>query len=365
MIRPGRNEVFLSVSASGTVEAPPESVRKGRISLPEAFCLDSGEVLVGPEVHYSLLGPSNGPLVVVLGGISATRDVATAPPSGPLGWWNEMVGPGLPVDTGRFRVLAIDWLGKHSTLFRPSTNGSREACTSLEGTGRCPVISTRDQARALAHVLDKLETGPIHTFVGSSYGGMVGLAFAAEFPDLVDRLVVISGAHRTHPMATAHRVVQRRIVGLGGANGSVDDGLALSRALAMTTYRSIEEFEERFATPSISVAGDHRFEVEEYLLAQGSKFCTRITPEAFLCLSLSIDTHDIAPASVGIPTDLISVTSDTLVPPWLMKELEEGLAGPCRHHQIDSIFGHDAFLKEAEAIGSLLIQILDREDLSS
>jgi len=353
------------VSASGTVEARPKSVQKSRVHLPDPFRLDSGEVLVGPEVHYSLLGPSNGPLVVVLGGISATRDVATAPPSGPLGWWNEMVGPGLPVDTSRFRVLAIDWLGKHSTPFRPSTNGSKQARTPREEARKYPVISTRDQARALSHVLEELETGPIHTFVGSSYGGMVGLAFAAMYPDLVDRLVVISGAHRTHPMATAHRVVQRRIVELGGANGSVDDGLALSRALAMTTYRSIEEFEERFATPSISVEGDHRFEVEEYLLAQGSKFCTRITPEAFLCLSLSIDTHDIAPSSVGVPADLISITSDTLVPPWLMKELEEGLAGPCRHHQIDSLFGHDAFLKEVEAIGSLLIQILDREDFPS
>jgi len=272
-----------------------------------------------------------------------------------------MVGPGLPVDTERFRVLGIDWLGKHPAPFQPSTNGSSSKRTAHGGSRRYPVISTRDQAGALRHVLEELETGPVHTFLGSSYGGMVGLAFAAEFPELVDRLVVISGAHRTHPMATAHRVVQRRIVELGGANGSVDDGLALSRALAMTTYRSIEEFEGRFATPSISVEGNHRFEVEEYLLAQGSKFCTRITPEAFLCLSLSIDTHDIAPSSVDIPVDLISVTSDTLVPPWLMQELEEGLAGPCRHHQIESIFGHDAFLKEVEAIGSLLIQILDRE----
>jgi homoserine O-acetyltransferase len=193
---------------------------------------------------------------------------------------------------------------------------------------------------------------------------MVGLAFAAEYPDLVDRLVVISGAHRTHPMATAHRVVQRRIVELARGSGSVNDGLALSRALAMTTYRSIGEFEERFATPSTLVDEDHRFEVEEYLLAQGEKFCTRITADAFLCLSLSIDTHDIPPSSVCVSTDLISVDSDTLVPAWLMEELEEGLSGPCRHHRIDSIFGHDAFLKEVKAIGSRLTQILDRRAIS-
>ncbi len=362
----------MSLSALETAGNRPSSIQKAAVPLPGAFELESGDVLLGGEVHYSLVGPDDGPLVVALGGISATRDV-TGPTrdvtagtlSGPSGWWSEMVGPGLPIDTNRFRVLGIDWLGKHATEFR--TGGEPEE-SGREGPPvprPYPVISSRDQARALRQVLEAVGTGPIHTFVGSSYGGMVGLAFAAEFPDQVARLVVISGAHRTHPMATAHRVVQRRIVELGEASGTVADGLALSRALAMTTYRSIEEFEGRFDTASITVGGDYRFEVENYLLAQGEKFCTRITPEAFLCLSLSIDIHEVHPASVKVSTDLISVESDTLVPVWLMEELEAELAGPCRHHRIGSIYGHDAFLKEVEAIGTILTRTLDREGVLS
>jgi homoserine O-acetyltransferase len=90
-----------------------------------------------------------------------------------------------------------------------------------------------------------------------------------------------------------------------------------------------------------------------------------MAPDAFLCLSLSIDLHDVDPFTVDVPTDLISVDSDTLVPPWLMDELEAGLAGPARHHRISSIYGHDAFLKEVEAVGGLLSRILKREDRPS
>jgi homoserine O-acetyltransferase len=276
-----------------------------------------------------------------------------------------MVGPGRPVDTDRYRVLGMDWLGKHPLRFLAHAQAAATRGTDPKSDRRFPLISTQDQARALHHVLEELGTGSVHTFVGSSYGGMVGLAFAAEYPRCLNRLVVISGAHRTHPMATAHRVVQRRIVELGRGTGCVSDGLALARALAMTTYRSVDEFDVRFSTRPGDHDGTPRFDVEEYLLAQGAKFCARMAPDAFLCLSLSIDLHDTDPSAVDVPTDLISVDSDTLVPPWLMQELEVGLAGPTRHHRIRSIYGHDAFLKEVDAIGGLLSRILKREDTPS
>jgi homoserine O-acetyltransferase len=259
----------------------------------------------------------------------------------------------------------MDWLGKHCTRFLPHADGATDRATESLTSRRFPLISTQDQARALHRLLAYLGTESVHTFVGSSYGGMVGLAFAAEYPRYLRRLVVISGAHRTHPMATAHRMVQRRIVEMGRAAGSVGEGLALARALAMTTYRSMDEFEGRFTTEPRGHGGDPRFGVEEYLLAQGTRFCSRMAPDAFLCLSLSIDLHDVDPFTVDVPTDLISVDSDTLVPPWLMDELEAGLAGPARHHRISSIYGHDAFLKEVEAVGGLLSRILKREDRPS
>ncbi len=361
VFRPGRSEVFLYTSATDAAETKTGLSTDGRVSLPDPFLLEAGDSLLGAEVRYSLGGPKDAPLVVALGGISATREVTNLGPEGALGWWSEMVGPGRAVDTNRFRVLGIDWLGKHATDFLHLEGSTPPAWPEPGGARSYPVITTGDQARALFHVLAETGLDRVHTFIGSSYGGMVGLAFAVEFPAVLDRLVVISGAHRTHPMATAHRLVQRRIVELGRAGGFPDHGLALSRALAMTTYRSIEEFEERFNPSPLTEPAVYGFEVESYLLAQGEKFCARTTADAFLCLSLSIDIHDVPPSSVVVPTDLISVRSDSLVPTWLMDELEKGLAGPSSHERIDSLYGHDAFLKEVETIGGRLRQILDRD----
>jgi homoserine O-acetyltransferase len=347
-------------------EAPSTSIRpaparEGRVHLVDPFRLRSGELVRNAALSYLLYGNPDGPAVVALGGISADRHVAGSSPEGPGGWWADTVGPGRGIDTDHCLVIGIDWLGgsplqlaRHGS---PDTDRSAIPAPDVDH----PVITTADQARALAGVLEAIGIGPVAAFVGSSYGGMVGLAFAAEFPALVDRLVVISAAHRTHAMATAHRSIQRRMVQLGCRNGSCREGLALARALAMTTYRSIPEFEQRFPAGPAGGPDGPRFEVEDYLMARGEHFCERFTPEAFLTLSLSIDLHAVQPGDVTVPVDLVSVDSDTLVPGWLMQELERGLAGPCQHHRIRSLFGHDAFLKETDAIARILTPILDSE----
>ena len=320
------------------------SSREGRVSLGDAFLLVSGERLESPTVEFRLTGPTDGPVVVVLGGISAHRHVCR--------WWPAMVGVGLPIDVDRVRVLGFDWLGDTPRCFPPTVRSADR---------NYPLISTRDQARALFAILDELGVDSVHGLVGSSYGGMVGLAAAVEYPRRVERLIVISGAHRPHPMATAHRAIQRAIVGLGHASNHGEDGLVLARALAMTTYRTVEEFEGRFG--SMPLPGtDGLFEVEEYLYARGRAYCDRFDPRSFAALSHSIDLHSINPEEVVAEVDLISVDSDNLVPAWLMDELAESVTGPCRHHRLQSRWGHDAFLKEPEAIGGLLSEIFAPTD---
>ena len=172
---------------------------------------------------YELTGPPNAPLVVVLGGISATRHVTATASDTREGWWQALVGPGAAIDTRDVRVLGIDW--------------------SVPTTG---TVTTFDQATAIVAVLDRLGVDRAAAIVGASYGGMVALAFGAAHPSRVDRLVVISAAHESHPMATAHRVIQRRIIRMGLAAGTPSDGVALARALGVTTYRTAAEFAARF-----------------------------------------------------------------------------------------------------------------------
>jgi len=260
-----------------------------------------------------------------------------------------MVAPGGAIDVDQFRVLGIDWLGHHPASISAASGSEARSY---------PLITTQDQARAVVAVLDEIGTDSVHVLVGASYGGMVGLTAAAAYPHRFRRLVVISAAHRTHPMATAHRSLQREIVALAEATGRGSEGLVLARALAMTTYRTAAEFEARFAVEAIPESAG-RFEVEEYLLARGRAFSKRFHPQAFAALSHSIDLHTVDPAGVSASVDLISVDSDTLVPTWLVAELEARIGGECRHHRIESAWGHDAFLKEAHAVGQLVSGVLD------
>src|SRR5204862_1293609 len=116
-------------------------------------------------------------------------------------------------------------------------------------------------------LLDHLGIEKLGAIVGASYGGMVALAFGERYPQRVERLVVISASDVAHPMATAWRSVQRNIVRLGISANQPASGLELARALAMSTYRSPEEFAARFrAAPSFNT-GRAVFPVEEYLHA--------------------------------------------------------------------------------------------------
>jgi homoserine O-acetyltransferase len=219
-------------------------------------------------------------------------------------------------------------------------------------------VSSYDQAWILRHVLDCLGLVELAACIGASYGGMVALAFAERFPDRLRHAVVISAAHRTHPMSTAWRSVQRAIVrySLGHAEGP--RGLALARALAMATYRSAREFEERFTGAAERGVDGFRFPVESYLLARGEDYASRYRPESFVCLSESIDLHCVDPASIRVPATLLAVTEDQLVPLADMRALRDALGGGARLVEISSSYGHDAFLKEKEVLGGVIAQAL-------
>lgn len=277
------------------------------------------------EIH----GTAGCPIVVALGGISASGHVAANEADPSPGWWEEFIGTGRAIDPERYQVLGIDYI----------TNGP---------------VSTEDQARRLAGTLDRLGVDAVHAIVGSSYGGMVALAFAALFPSRVGRLVIISAAHESHPMATAWRVIQRRIARLGVAAGRPGEGLGLARALAITTYRTADEFAERFAGEPEADGAEWRWPVEEYLDHHARRFAATCPTDRFLALSESIDLHRVDPARVTVPVTLVAVAGDTLVPPWQMEQLQRRLPGPAALVEISSIYGHDAFLKHPHVLAPII-----------
>ncbi|MFZ5657392.1 MAG: homoserine O-succinyltransferase MetX [Pseudomonadota bacterium] len=290
------------------------------------------------RLRYEDVGDVRAPAVLVAGGISAHRHLAAHAADAAPGWWDAQVGAGRVLDPADWRLLSIDWLGADGSLDAP--------------------IDPADQAAAIAALLDHLGIGVLRAFVGSSYGAMVGLQLAAAVPARLARLVAISGTHRAHPYASAWRALQRRAVALGALQCDDVDGLVLARQLALLSYRTPEEFGERFG-PARVVEGRVRVAAEDYLDHCGNAYAQRTPPAAFLRLSESIDLQDVDPARIAIPVTLVAVEQDRLVPLPEVYALAQQLRGETRLRVLRSRYGHDAFLKEPEAIAAVLAEALD------
>lgn len=313
--------------------------REGVLTIDAPVRLHHGGELQCLRVGWSLSGEPGQPVVLALGGISASRQVFD--PAGLTGWWHEVVGPGKALDTQRLAVLGMDYIGASGASTGPAAGGS------------FPCISSYDQADAIVRVLDHLGIPRLAAIVGASYGGMVALAFGERHPQRADRLIVISAADQPHPMATAWRSVQRNIARLGLAHGCSTPALELARALAMSTYRSPEEFAARFRSAPRMEGERPVFPVEEYLQARGRDYAARNRPESFICLSESIDLHQVIATRIPVRTEVVAVREDQLVPIADMRALTARLPD-ARLHEISSLLGHDAFLKEAEQLRAVL-----------
>jgi homoserine O-acetyltransferase len=336
------------VEAVAPAARPPEGYecRTDILRLQGSLALHFGGSIGAVDLAFRLVGSQGAPVVVVLGGISAGRHVFSLPGE-PEGWWEESIGPGRALDTDRYRVLGIDFLG-----------GSHATTGPAHGEV-FPSVSAFDQAAIIVRLLDHLGIDRLHGSIGASYGGMVTLALAQAHADRLRQAVVISAAHRTHPMSTAWRSVQRAMVRYSLEHDEGARGLTLARALAMATYRSAREFEERFSGDVEHTPDGFRFPVESYLMARGRRYAAHYRPEAFVCLSESIDLHRVEPEAIHVPTTLVAVVEDQLVPVSDMRQLRDRLGGNCRLVEISSLYGHDAFLKETDVLRDVFVQALD------
>lgn len=340
-------DVHIARLASPLVPVTP--VREGVLQLDQPFALHLGGRLDGIRVAWRVTGNPDGPMVAALGGISAGRAVADVGTS-EKGWWCDVMGAGKALDTERYQVLGIDFLGGSG-----ATTGPRAGQTNF------PSISSYDQADILRRVVEHLRAAPLAAIIGASYGGMVALAFAERFPQLVKHVVAISAADRPHPMATAWRSVQRAMVRYATKIGDAPEGLRLARALAMATYRSPEEFAVRFSGAPTRIDGRFQFPVESYLLARGDAYAATYVPEAFVCLSESIDLHAVDAARIRVPVTLVGIIEDQLIPIPDLRSLQARLGGGASLVELSSLYGHDAFLKEGSALEPVFARALEAQ----
>ena len=285
---------------------------------------------------FELVGPDTAPVVVVLGGISASRHVTSTPENPRRGWWESFVGCNKTIDTNRFRVLSIDYL-------------------AVGREGQPP--TTFDQALALTAALDASGISHVRAIVGASYGGMVALAFGALAPERVGHLVVIGAAHESTALSTALRLLQRRVVELGLKTGRAHEAVVIARGLAMTTYSTAEDFSDRFDSEHQEALVRRRV-VGDFLESSGEIFARSCTPERFLAISQSLDLHRVKPEDIQLPTTLIAVEEDALVPVSQVRELAIRLGAQCRLVELRSRYGHDTFLHAPELLAPFVSRSL-------
>ena len=250
---------------------------------------------------------------------------------------------------------------------RYGTSGpiSRNAVTGKPYGRTFPRITVRDQARAQWRLLDALGIGKLALAVGGSLGGMVALEVALERPGEISRVVPIAAPARIGQLAVGWDNIQLEIVDKLGM-----EGLDLARQLAITTYRSEIDFEQRFAgraepdgTPSIV----------SYLRHQGRKLLERFDADTYRTLVWAMDTHDIGRdrdgavaalrrlAAYGTRLTGVGIEGDILYGTNQVRDLVEAATTSgmdAAYREIHSSKGHDAFLVEWDQIGGLLTEAL-------
>jgi homoserine dehydrogenase len=298
-----------------------------------------------------VLGPELGtaPVVVVIGGITASPFPFGDAASGTEPWWPSLQSTDL-VDPTRHTVLAPCWPGNGST-WRGFDDGP------------LPPLSALGLADLIAAWLDGIGcTAPV-AFLGASLGGLVGVALAVRHPDRVARLVTISAGLRPDGWGTATRHVQRELVRDGLRTGDVATGMVRARQLGMLTYRGRDELDTRFGVLGPDLAQPP---VAAYLQHHGERFAARFPVRTFLLLSEAIDRARFGTDAVSVRAELARVTADVLIvgvpgdllfPFALQHELYrelQAVGASASLWKLDSEFGHDAFLADQVALAALL-----------
>ncbi|MEM8902949.1 MAG: homoserine O-acetyltransferase [Actinomycetota bacterium] len=309
------------------------------------------------------------------------------------GWWSDVVGPGLAIDTDRFHVVCANVLGGCQGTTGPSSYDPT-ADTGTPYGPDFPAISIRDMVRVQRRLADHLGIDRWAGVVGGSMGGMQVLEWAAMYPERVGSIAVIASTAAASAQQIAWSMTGRRAIELDPAfhGGRYYDrppgdgphrGLGVARAVAMIHYRSDIEFERRFGRSSNEDEHpfrlDHRYDVETYLDYHGAKLAERFDANTYLVLNKAMDLHDLgrgrggmarALDRLGAPALVASVTTDFLYPPRQQVFLREELRArgrPVTWVEIDSPNGHDGFLTDGDQLegplGRFLVDVhegLDR-----
>ena len=340
--------------------------------------LQSGAQIRGYQLAYETYGTLNADksnAVLICHALNASHHVAGVYADQPsnLGWWDNMIGPGKPVDTNRFFVIGVNNLG--------SCFGSTGPMHANPDTGRVygadfPVMTVEDWVNAQARLLDALGIEQLAAVMGGSLGGMQALSWTLQHPQRVRHAVVVASAPNLNAENIAFNEVARRAIvtdpdfheGHFYQHGVVPKrGLRIARMIGHITYLSDDVMNAKFGRELRNAVNsptgykystqDVEFQIESYLRYQGDKFSEYFDANTYLLITRALDYFDPARACGGDLSKalsvaqckflLVSFSTDWRFSPARSREIVQGLIANGRdvsYAEIDAPHGHDAFL---------------------
>jgi homoserine O-acetyltransferase/O-succinyltransferase len=358
-----------------------------RAGFLEPLILKAGKTLASYELVYETYGTLNADrsnAVVVCHALSGSHHAAGFYADDPqkIGWWDNLIGPGKPLDTDRFFVIGVNNIGGCHGSTGPA---SIDRATGQPYGASFPLVTVEDWVASQARLMDRLGIERLAGAIGGSLGGMQAMQWTLSYPERIRHAFVIAAAARLSTQNIAFNDVARQAIvsdpDFHGGNFYAHNaiparGLKLARMLGHITYLSEDLLMEKFGRvlkrDEYGFNYDVEFEIESYLRYQGDKFAQVFDANTYLLMTKALDYYDPAKETGGnLPRALskakagffvASFKSDWRFPPLRSREIVKALVAaekPVTYAEIDAPHGHDAFLLDNRRYHELLAAYFD------
>lgn len=360
-----------------------------KITFTNPLYLTSGRILEPYEIIYETYGNLNekkSNVILIMHALTGSHHCAGQYENEKkAGWWDNMIGSNKPIDTDKYFVICSNVIG--------SCYGSTSPISPIYGSFgdndyyrfRFPLITIQDMVKAIKILLNTLGIMRVHAVIGGSMGGMQTLSFAVLYPKSANMFIPIATSYASNPQIIAINKVMREIIMLDsnfkngmyeiGMQEPVFKGLQIARMLGFTQYLSLQTMQNKFSRNYVATDGEFdifgRYEIERYLDYNGANFTKYFDPLCYLYLIRALSMYDIAFGfssldealqQIQAPLHLIGFSGDNMFPIQEMayiKERMDNLALTCSFKEIESSYGHDSFLVEAEKYGKYIQELLE------
>ena len=371
-------------------EIEPRSVGAAvaqRAGFLEPLILKAGKTLASYELVYETYGALNADrsnAVLVCHALSGSHHVAGFYADDPnkIGWWDNMIGPGKPIDTERFFVIGVNNIGGCHGSTGPA---SIDRATGQPYGASFPLVTVEDWVASQARLMDRLGVERLAGAIGGSLGGMQAMQWTLSYPDRIRHAFVIAAASRLSTQNIAFNDVARQAIvsdpDFHGGNFYAHNaiparGLKLARMLGHITYLSEDLLMEKFGRvlkrDEYGFNYDVEFEIESYLRYQGDKFAQVFDANTYLLMTKALDYYDPAKETGGNLARALSKAkagffvasfkSDWRFPPQRSRDMVKALVvadKPVTYAEIDAPHGHDAFLLDNRHYHELVAAYFD------